>query len=150
MASFPCQGAFGRRWNMAARVKLLLGGVVVVAALAWLGFVGFQESRAYYITVDEYNSMQGQLDGKTIKLAGEVQSGSIDRSKPQMEFVIGSPQIKIRVRYVGRDIIPDTFKDGSNALVEGSIAPDGVFQARHIEAKCASKYEAEYERKTTS
>jgi len=129
-----------------ARMKFILGGVVIVAALAWLGFVGFQESKAYYITVDEYSSAKMQYDGKTIKLAGEVVAGSIDRTRPQMEFVMGSPERRIKVRYVGRDIIPDTFKDGSKALVEGKVAPDGVFQARHIEAKCASKYEAEYDK----
>jgi cytochrome c-type biogenesis protein CcmE len=135
---------------MAARTKFILGGAVIVAALAWLGFVGFQESKAYYITVDEYSSMHGKLDGKTVKLAGEVVAGSIDRTGPQMKFVIGSPKERIRVRYVGKDIIPDTFKDGSKALVEGSVAPDGVFQARHIEAKCASKYEAEYDKRSAS
>lgn len=123
----------------------------MLAALAWLGFVGFQESKAYYITVDEYNSMSSNLSGKTVKLAGDVLTGSIDRTKSPMEFVLGSGGTnKIRVRYVGKEIIPDTFKDGSKTLVEGSISPDGVFQARHIEAKCASKYEAEYEKRTTS
>jgi cytochrome c-type biogenesis protein CcmE len=135
---------------MAARMKFVLGGVVIVAALVWLGFVGFQESKAYYITVDEYTSMKGDIDGKTFKLAGDVVSGSIDRSKPQMEFIIGSPASKIRVRYTGKAIIPDSFKDGSKALVEGKIAPDGIFEAHRIEAKCASKYEAEYEKRTTS
>jgi cytochrome c-type biogenesis protein CcmE len=135
---------------MAARMKFIIGGVIIVAALAWLGFVGFQESKAYYITVDEYSSIAGKLEGKTIKLAGDVAPGSVDRTKPQMEFVIGSPNTNIRVRYVGKEIIPDTFKDGSKALVEGRAGPDGVFQARHIEAKCASKYEAEYEKRSTS
>jgi cytochrome c-type biogenesis protein CcmE len=135
---------------MTARVKFILGGGVVVVALAWLGFVGFQESKAYYITVDEYHSTKANLAGKTLKLAGDVVPGSIDRTKPQMEFVIGSRETTIRVRYVGKAIIPDTFKDGSKALVEGTVAPDGVFQARRIEAKCASKYEAEYEKRNSS
>jgi cytochrome c-type biogenesis protein CcmE len=135
---------------MAARMKFIVGGIVIVVALTWLGFVGFQESKAYYITVDEYSSMKGNLNGKTFKLAGDVLTGSIDRAKPQMEFIIGSPNAKIRVRYVGKDIVPDTFKDGSKALVEGIVAPDGTFQARHIEAKCASKYEAEYDKRSTS
>jgi cytochrome c-type biogenesis protein CcmE len=134
--------------GMSARVKVLIGAAVIVAALIWLGFVGFQESKAYYVTVDEYSSMQGTMGSKTLKLAGEVQVGSIDRSKIQMEFVLGNGDKKIRVRYVGRDIIPDTFKDGTKALVEGKAGSDGVFQATHIEAKCASKYETEYERKT--
>lgn len=135
---------------MAARTKFIIGGLIIVAALTWLGFVGFQESKAYYITVDEFRSMKGELEGKTLKLAGDVVEGSIDRTKPQMEFVIASLETRIRVRYTGKGIIPDTFKDGSKALVEGTVAPDGVFNANHIEAKCASKYEAAYEERTTS
>jgi cytochrome c-type biogenesis protein CcmE len=138
------------RLNMGGRLKFFLGGAVIIAALAWLGFVGFQESKAYYITVDEYSSMRESLQGKTLKLAGDVVAGSVDRTKPQMEFIIASPKNSIRVRYVGKGIVPDTFRDGSKALVEGDFAADGVFQARHIEAKCASKYEAEYEKRTTS
>ena len=130
---------------MSARVKVLIGAVVIVAALIWLGFVGFQESKAYYVTVDEYSSMQGTMGSKTLKLAGEVQIGSIDRSRAQMEFVLGDGDKKIRVRYVGSDIIPDTFKDGSKAVVEGTLGPDGVLAARHIQAKCASKYEEKLE-----
>ncbi|MDR0843135.1 MAG: cytochrome c maturation protein CcmE [Acidobacteriota bacterium] len=135
---------------MAAKTKFIIGGLVIVAALGWLGFVGFQEGKSYYITVDEFNDMREDLDGKTLRLAGDVVAGSIDRSKPQMEFAIASPKTDIRVRYVGSDIVPDTFKDGSKALVEGKLDSDGVFSARHIEAKCASKYEAEYEERTAS
>jgi len=134
---------------MSAGMKVLIGGVVVAAALIWLGFVGFQESKAYYITVDEYDSMKEDLEGKTLKLAGEVEPGSIDRSKPQMEFVISNQNKKIRVQYIGKDIIPDTFQDGTKALVEGAVSPEGIFQASDIEAKCASKYEAEYEKRST-
>jgi cytochrome c-type biogenesis protein CcmE len=126
----------------------MVGGAVVLAALVWLGFVGFQESKAYYITVNEYATMHNQLQGKTVKVAGDVVQGSIDRGKIPMEFVISSQGQELRVRYVGKDVIPDTFKDGSQALVEGVVSQAGVFQANHIEAKCASKYEAEYAKKT--
>ena len=135
---------------MSAKTKFIIGGAVIVAALTWLGFIGFEESKAYYITVDEFNTMKDSLDGKTLKLAGDVVAGSIDRSKPQMEFIISSPKTSIRVRYIGGGVIPDTFKDGSKALVEGKLDADGVFNARHIEAKCASKYEAEYNDRTVS
>jgi cytochrome c-type biogenesis protein CcmE len=131
------------------KVKFILGGAVVVAALAWLGFVGFQESKAYYLTVSEFSGMQDQLHGKTLKVAGDVVQGSIDRTKPQLEFVITSEGKSLKVRYIGKETIPDTFKDGSKALVEGTVAQDGFFQARHIEAKCASKYETEYAKRGT-
>jgi cytochrome c-type biogenesis protein CcmE len=129
-------------------MKVILGGAVVVTALAWLGFVGFQDSKAYYITVDEYASMKDTYDGKTLKLAGEVVAGSINRTKPQMEFAISNQDKTIRVQYIGKEIVPDTFKDGTRALVEGQVAPDGIFHASHIEAKCASKYEAEYDKRS--
>ena len=132
-----------------SRVKFVIGGAVVVAALAWLGFVGFQESKAYYITVEEFSAIQGDLHGKTLKVAGDVVDGSIDRTKYQMEFVIAHKGKSLKVRYVGKDVVPDTFKDGSKAVVEGKLDSEGVLQARHIEAKCASKYEAEYEKKGT-
>ncbi len=135
---------------MAAKTKFILGGAVIVAALAWLGFVGFQESKAYYITLDEYESMPEGLRDGNLKIAGDVVAGSIDRTRPQMEFLIGGRQATLRVRYVGKEIIPDTFQAGSKVLVEGRLAPDGVFQARHIEAKCASKYEAEYEKRSSA
>ena len=130
------------------RLKFVLGGVVIVGALVWLGFVGFQESKAYYITVEEFGTMQGALQGKTVKVAGDVVAGSIDRSQSPMQFLISSNGKTLKVRYVGKDVIPDTFKDESKAVVEGNLGQDGVFQARRIEAKCASKYEAEYEKKT--
>jgi cytochrome c-type biogenesis protein CcmE len=47
----------------------------------------------------------------------------------------------MRVRYTGNDPLPDTFKDGSQALIDGRMG-EGVFQAKKIAAKCASKYEA--------
>lgn len=129
------------------RLKFLLGGLVIVGALVWLGFIGYQESKAYYITVEEFHAMQNDLRGKTVKVAGDVIAGTIDRNKSPMEFSLGSLGHTLRVRYVGKDIIPDTFMDECKAVVEGNVGQDGVFQARRIEAKCASKYEAEYEKK---
>ena len=132
-----------------SKMKFVVGGAVVVAALTWLGFVGFQESKSYYLTVEEYAALK-DVHGKTLKVAGDVVQGSIDRTKPQMEFVISHQGKSLKVRYIGKDVIPDTFKDGSKAVVEGNIAQDGVLQARRIEAKCASKYEAEYDKRGTS
>ena len=132
-----------------ARMKFVVGGLVIVSALAYLGFVGMQQSKAYYITVDEFRSMQRELHGKTLKVAGDVVEGSIDRSRRPLEFSISHQGQSLKVHYVGTDVLPDTFKDGSKAVVEGTIAQDGAFEARHIEAKCASKYEAEYQKKGT-
>jgi cytochrome c-type biogenesis protein CcmE len=46
----------------------------------------------------------------------------------------------LRVSYEGRDPLPDTFKDGAQALADGRLGPDGIFHAQEVQAKCASKY----------
>jgi len=132
------------------KMKFVAGSLVIVVALGWLGFVGFQKSKSYYITVDEFRAMEGKYHGKTLKVAGDVVEGTINRSKTPLEFVISHEGKSLKVQYVGKDVIPDTFKDGSKAVVEGTVIQNGVFQARHIEAKCASKYEAEYQSRAKS
>jgi cytochrome c-type biogenesis protein CcmE len=49
---------------------------------------------------------------------------------------------RLKVVYRGTEPLPDTFRDGAQALADGRIGSDGVFLASQIQAKCASKYEA--------
>ncbi len=44
------------------------------------------------------------------------------------------------VVYSGTEAPPDTFKDNSQALADGNFGRDGVFHAKQLQAKCASKY----------
>ena len=44
------------------------------------------------------------------------------------------------VVYKGSEPPPDTFKDDSEAIADGSYGRDGVFHANALQAKCASKY----------
>ncbi|MDQ8151089.1 MAG: cytochrome c maturation protein CcmE, partial [Gemmatimonadota bacterium] len=39
-------------------------------------------------------------------------------------------------------LIPDTFSDSVDVVVEGRLGEDGVFRATTLLAKCASRYEA--------
>jgi len=75
-------------------------------------------------------------------VSGNVRNGSILRAAGRVDFVLEEQGRTVPVTYVGRDPLPDTFKDGAQALVEGRMKPDGRFEAEQIQAKCASKYEA--------
>ena len=57
-----------------------------------------------------------------------------------MEFALKENDQMLTVIYHGSEAPPDTFKDNAQALAEGSLGRDGVFQAKHLQAKCASKY----------
>jgi len=75
-------------------------------------------------------------------VGGDVQAGSIVRNGAEVTFVMHQEAKTLKVVYNGNDPLPDTFKDGAQALADGKLGPDGVFQASKIQAKCASKYEA--------
>jgi cytochrome c-type biogenesis protein CcmE len=119
-----------------------------LAALAYFAFVGYQEGKAYYKTIDEVMAMGDDADGKRLRVAGVVQPGSIVRDGRDLSFTIAQVtddvSQSLAIAYVGSDPVPDTFKDGADAIVEGRRLPDGTFEADHIQAKCASKYEAKY------
>ncbi len=77
---------------------------------------------------------------KRLRVAGNVQPGSIKRSGTKVEFVLIENDQVLPVVYTGTEAPPDTFKDESQALAEGSFGRDGVFHAKQLQAKCASKY----------
>jgi cytochrome c-type biogenesis protein CcmE len=129
------------------KIKFLIGSLVIVASIAWLGFSGFDESLAYYKTVDELKLMKGDAYDKRLRVAGNVVAGSIERLPGAVKFKLEQKGDILPVSYVGKDLLPDTFKDGAQALAEGHLTRHGEFEASKIQAKCASKYEATYNTK---
>jgi cytochrome c-type biogenesis protein CcmE len=115
---------------------------VVVGTLAWLATTGMNETKTYYKTISELGQMGNQAYGQRIRVGGDVESGSIQRAGSQVQFVLVQDKFKLKVAYTGTDPLPDTFRDGAQALADGKLDKDGVFRAAKIQAKCASKYEA--------
>jgi cytochrome c-type biogenesis protein CcmE len=124
--------------------RILLGSILVIAALVYFGFAGFQEGKAYYKTIEELTEMGEDAYDKRIRVAGIVTAGSIERAGTELTFRLEQNDLILPVRYTGKSPVPDTFKDGAEALCDGKYLEDGTFEAHLIQAKCASKYEAEY------
>ena len=114
--------------------------VAILLALGYLAYTGVQESKSYYVTIKELHGMGDSAYTKRLRVAGNVQPGSIKRSGTNMSFVLVENDQLLNVLYTGTEPPPDTFKDNAQALAEGSFSRDGVFQAKQIQAKCASKY----------
>ena len=115
---------------------------VVIGTLVWLAFAGSGDSKTYYKTVAELNKMGDQAYGRRLRVGGDVADGSIQHTGGQVIFVLKQDNQSIKVAYTGHDPLPDTFRDGAQALADGKLDRDGVFHASQIQAKCASKYEA--------
>jgi len=62
----------------------------------------------------------------------------------ELQFLLTRNGATITVKYVGKDPIPDTFKDDCEAVIDGRYRESGIFEGEVIQAKCASKYEADY------
>jgi cytochrome c-type biogenesis protein CcmE len=116
--------------------------VVVIGTLVWLATAGMNETKTYYKTIAELGQMKDQAYGKRLRVGGDVENGSIQRVGSEVRFVLTQDaNTHLTVAYTGSDPLPDTFKDGAQALADGKLDKDGVFRANKIQAKCASKYE---------
>ena len=116
--------------------------VVVVGTLVWLATSEMKENQTYYKTITELGQMGNRAFNARIRVGGDVEQGSIQRVGNQTQFVLVQDTQKLKVVYTGTEPLPDTFKDGAQALADGKLGKDGVFVANRIQAKCASKYEA--------
>jgi cytochrome c-type biogenesis protein CcmE len=116
--------------------------VVVIGTLIWLASANIQDSSTYYKTISELNQMPAKARDQRLRVGGDVEKGSITRKADVVEFNLQQENMHLRVSYDGRDPLPDTFRDGAQALADGRMGPDGVFHAHKIQAKCSSKYAA--------
>ena len=127
---------------MQKQAKFGIGIGIIVVSLGFLAWLGYGESKTYYHTIAELQTLHGSARAHRIRVGGTVEPGSIKRASGHVDFVLAGEGKLLPVSYRGSEPLPDTFTDKSQALVEGSLANDGSFVAEHVQAKCASKYEA--------
>ena len=124
------------------RGKFVLIATGVIASMAFLIWVGTQGSGyAYYYSVSEYlESDMSQSAGYRVN--GKVIDGTIVRHDggQDVAFDMTDGIATLAVSYQG--IVPDTFVDGADVVVEGELATNGIFVAHTLLAKCPSKYES--------
>ena len=124
--------------------KVVITVALLVAGFVVLFSVGLKGSLVYYLTVSEFMDPARNNDlGDNFRVNGTVLPGSIQKTKdsPGARFILTDGVKQLPVVY--REEIPDTFVDGSEAVVEGSLGTDGTFAAVTLLAKCPSKYEAQ-------
>jgi cytochrome c-type biogenesis protein CcmE len=114
--------------------------VLILLSLGYLAYTGVRDSKSYYVTIQELQKQGPAAYSKRLRVAGNVVPGSIKRSGIQVDFLLKENDLTLPVSYTGTEAPPDTFKDDSQALADGSMGRDGVFRAKQLQAKCASKY----------
>ncbi len=130
-------------------LRIGIAVAIILGTIGWLAFTGYGSSKSYYVTIAELGGLGDKAYKSNLRVEGFVQPGSIEQNGTHVTFIRNevashSPKAPsgrlLKVVYKGTEPPPDTFKDDSQALAEGTIGHDGVFHANVLQAKCASKY----------
>jgi cytochrome c-type biogenesis protein CcmE len=119
------------------RAALIIGGIASIALAATLALNALDSNIALYITPSEVAAGKAPQN-KAFRIGGMVKDGSMVRTDMTVRFVITDTVKEIPVAYTG--ILPDLFKEGKGAVVQGKLDDAGLFTASEVLAKHDENY----------
>lgn len=146
------------------RLKFLVGGVILLGLVLYLAFSGTLLGARFFITIDEVLN-DPQFAGQTVRATGVVLGDTIviDQSSETtiITFTVATfPQdhpnlaealhigatdpnaTLMQVRAVGQPK-PELLRHEAQAIMTGTLGPDGVFLADELNFKCPSRFEGD-------
>lgn len=112
-----------------AAVLLAAGGLLITSAL--------RDTLTYYRTPGEVLS-DPDAGRERVRLGGEVVPGSLRRSRDLVVFRLAEAGREVTVEQ--RGALPETFREGEDAVVEGTLSADGVFRSDHVVVRHGNEY----------
>ena len=119
------------------RAAIIVGGLAAVGIAAALVLNALNSNIALYVTPSEVAAGKAP-QGQAFRIGGMVKEGSLKRDSLAVNFVITDTAKDIPVAYTG--ILPDLFKEGKGAVIQGRLNPDGQFKATEVLAKHDENY----------
>jgi cytochrome c-type biogenesis protein CcmE len=118
--------------------KLLLAGGVVAAVGLIVGLVlnAFNSNLVFFYSPSQVATQEAPV-GRTFRLGGLVQAGSVKREGVLVNFSVTDTAKTVPVRFEG--VLPDLFKEGKGVVAQGKLE-GGVFMAREVLAKHDENY----------
>lgn len=150
---------------MQGRAKFIIGGVILLGAVAYLIISNLFSQQQYFITVDALTKNQARYANRSVRISGVVLGDSIKYDGHILEFVIANVPDSIQtVNTDGglADVLhqsaidpnsaritviltdqpkPDLLKDEAQAIVTGKLGDDGKFYADELLLKCPTRYQ---------
>ncbi len=148
------------------RTKFLIGGLIIIAAVAYLVITATRATAEYYLTVSELQDQSDQYLGQNVRISGAVIGDSIHYDPTSLllqftiadipgdeetiaaegglshvlqEAVLDPERAHLEIVFDGPQ--PDMLTDEAQAILTGSLGSDGVFYANEVLMKCPSRYE---------
>jgi len=147
-------------------MKFIIGGVLILAAVAYLIVSSTQQNAEYFVTVNELEAKGQSTIGQNLRVSGAVVGDTIQYDPQTLtltfevahvpgsnaeidaqgglaevlhQAVIDSSRARLKVIYVGPK--PDLLRNEAQAIMTGQLGSDGVFHADELLLKCPTRYE---------
>jgi cytochrome c-type biogenesis protein CcmE len=125
---------------MLKRRRFFIGGLIILAALAYIIYGGMRQAIVYFVTPSELKAKENASTDKFLRMGGMVVAGSLKKDLKNLTYRFDLTDGNVSFPVFFRGVPPDLFSEGKGAVVEGRIGPDGIFQATTIMAKHAEEY----------
>lgn len=147
------------------RAKFIVGGVIMLAAVAFLIVTNLTAQQEYFMTINELMARQDELAGRNVRISGVVLGDSIQYDGETLSFTVAhipdsaaeiedegglaqvlheavNQQGTARVQVVlYNEPKPDLLQHEAQAIVTGTLGDDGVFYGDELLLKCPTRYE---------
>jgi cytochrome c-type biogenesis protein CcmE len=121
--------------------KIVIGVLVIVAALVYLVVGGFKDTAVYYMTVKELYAEETMPLGEGVRISGYAVPESIDWNSEEIKLTFSLAEENDTLQVIYNGIMPDQLADAQQVVVEGTLENSGILTANKILLKCPSKYE---------
>jgi cytochrome c-type biogenesis protein CcmE len=121
------------------RFAMIAVGIAALAIAATLVMNAFQKNLVFFFSPSQVAANEAP-QGRSFRIGGLVVPGSVKRQPDgvTVQFVVTDTAKNIPVFY--RGALPDLFREGKGVVTQGSLGPDGVFQASEVLAKHDENY----------
>ncbi|MDH5716707.1 MAG: cytochrome c maturation protein CcmE [Spirochaetia bacterium] len=130
-------------------MKMKLAAVIIflVAGAAFLVISSSGDAGHPHYQLKEFHDVlktnPQKLQNRYMTVYGNVKEGTIERKGIKANFVIEKDGKELPIFFTGKTLLPDTFKEGSEATIDGKYdMQKNIFIADKVMAKCASKYKS--------
>jgi cytochrome c-type biogenesis protein CcmE len=123
--------------NWHRRGAIIGVGLVALGTASALVLNALNSNIALYVTPSEVAAGKAP-GGRAFRIGGLVKEGSLRRDNLTVHFVITDMAREVPVAYTG--LLPDLFKEGKGAVVQGTLEAGGAFTASEVLAKHDENY----------
>ena len=141
------QSPVGGTARTQGRRRLVVAGLVVLAAFGFLLVRGLGNATLYFRTADEAVAQREQLGDRRFRIEGSVVGGSVQETGGRVAFNIESKGTVVPISHRGDP--PEMFKPGIPVVLEGRFEGD-TFASDRIMVKHSEDYVAKHPSRVTT